>query len=217
MAAPADAYARTKAIEDTPDTPTTIEITFKEGVPTAIDGTPLPLDQLIMKLDQIAGENGIGRIDHVENRLVGIKSREIYECPAATVLLAAHKDLEDLTQEREVAHFKPIVEQKMSEIIYNGLWYSPLMKALVAFVDATQAVVNGTVRVKLFKGNVVCEGRKSPNSLYDKNLATYTAADEFDQEAATGFIKLWELPDKVYAQVQNKSQGQQVKEVHNAD
>lgn len=178
---------------------------------------PLPLDQLIMKLDQVAGENGIGRIDHVENRLVGIKSREIYECPAATVLLAAHKDLEDLTQEREVAHFKLIVEQKMSEIIYNGLWYSPLMKALVAFVDATQAVVNGTVRVKLFKGNVVCEGRKSPNSLYDKNLATYTTADEFDQEAATGFIKLWELPDKVYAQVQNKSQGQQVKEVHNAD
>lgn len=165
----------------------------------------MPLDQLIMKLDKLAGSHGIGRIDHVENRLVGIKSREIYECPAATVLLAAHKDLEDLTQEREVAHFKPLIEQKMSEIIYNGLWYSPLMKSLVAFVDESQVVVNGVVRVKLFKGNVICEGRKSPNSLYDKNLATYTSADEFDQEAATGFIKLWELPDKVYAQVQNKN------------
>lgn len=169
-----------------------------------------------MNLDKIAGENGVGRIDHVENRLVGIKSREIYECPAATVLLAAHKDLEDLTQEREVAHFKPIVEQKMSELIYNGLWYSPLMKAMVAFIDQTQAVVNGVVRVKLFKGNVICEGRKSPNSLYDKNLATYTAADEFDQEAATGFIKLWELPDKVYAQVQQNQQ-QKSKEVQDAN
>ena len=167
VAAPADAYARTKAIADTPDTPTTLEISFEEGVPTAINGEKQPLDQLIMNLDKIAGENGVGRIDHVENRLVGIKSREIYECPAATVLLAAHKDLEDLTQEREVAHFKPIVEQKMSELIYNGLWYSPLMKAMVAFIDQTQTVVNGVVRVKLFKGNVICEGRKSPNSLYD--------------------------------------------------
>ena len=169
-----------------------------------------------MNLDKIAGENGVGRIDHVENRLVGIKSREIYECPAATVLLAAHKDLEDLTQEREVAHFKPIVEQKMSELIYNGLWYSPLMKAMATFIDQTQTVVNGVVRVKLFKGNVICEGRKSPNSLYDKNLATYTAADEFDQEAATGFIKLWELPDKVYAQVQQNQQ-QKSKEVQDAN
>ena len=202
---PADAYDRTVSIEEAPDTPTTIEITFNEGVPTAIDGEEMPLDQLIMKLDKLAGSHGIGRIDHVENRLVGIKSREIYECPAATVLLAAHKDLEDLTQEREVAHFKPLIEQKMSGIIYNGLWYSPLMKSLVAFIDESQAVVNGVVRVKLFKGNVICEGRKSPNSLYDKNLATYTSADEFDQEAATGFIKLWELPDKVYAQVQNKN------------
>ena len=200
-----DAYDRTVAIEDTPDEPTTIQISFEEGVPTAIDGQKMPLDELIMKLDKIAGSNGIGRIDHVENRLVGIKSREIYECPAATVLLAAHKDLEDLTQEREVAHFKPIIEQKMSEIIYNGLWYSPLMKSLVAFIEQSQTVVNGVVRVKLFKGNVICEGRKSPNSLYDKNLATYTSADEFDQEAATGFIKLWELPDKVYAQVQQKA------------
>ena len=127
VAAPEDAYERTTPIEETPDQPTVMEITFKEGVPTALDGEELPLDQLIMKLDKVAGEHGIGRIDHVENRLVGIKSREIYECPAATVLLAAHKDMEDLTQEREVAHFKPTVELKMNELIYNGLWYSPLM------------------------------------------------------------------------------------------
>lgn len=136
-AAPEDSYERTTPIEETPDKPTVMEISFKEGVPVALDGEELPLDQLIMKLDQVAGENGIGRIDHVENRLVGIKSREIYECPAATVLLAAHKDMEDLTQEREVAHFKPTIELKMDELIYNGLWYSPLMKALVAFLNET--------------------------------------------------------------------------------
>lgn len=203
--APEDAYARTKPIEETPDEPTTLEITFAKGKPTAINDEKLPLDELIMKLDKIAGDNGIGRIDHVENRLVGIKSREIYECPAATVLLAAHKDLEDLTEENEVAHFKPIVEQKFTNITYNGLWFSPLMAALQAFIKQTQAVVNGVVRVKLFKGNVICEGRKSLNSLYDKNLATYTKADSFDQEAAAGFIKLWSLPDTVYAQVQNKN------------
>lgn len=203
--APEDAYARTKPIEETPDEPTTLQITFEKGKPTAINDEKLPLDQLIMKLDKIAGDNGVGRIDHVENRLVGIKSREIYECPAATVLLAAHKDLEDLTEENEVAHFKPIVEQKFTNITYNGLWFSPLMAALQAFIKQTQAVVNGVVRVKLFKGNVICEGRKSPNSLYDKNLATYTKADSFDQEAAAGFIKLWSLPDTVYAQVQNKN------------
>ena len=215
QSAPADAYDRTVALEDTPDTPDVIEITFDKGVPTKLDGEELPLEELIMKLDKLAGKHGIGRIDHVENRLVGIKSREVYECPAATILLAAHKDLEDLTLERELAHFKPIVEQKMSEIIYNGLWYSPLMKSLVAFIDQAQAVVNGVVRVKLFKGNVICEGRKSPNSLYDKNLATYTSADEFDQEAATGFIKLWELPDKVYAQVQKKALATKQEQINN--
>lgn len=206
--APEDAYDRTNPIEKTPDTPDIIEIKFDKGVPVAINGEEMPLDELIMNLDKLAGKHGIGRIDHVENRLVGIKSREIYECPAATVLLAAHKDLEDLTLEKEVAHFKPTIELKMSELIYNGLWYSPLMKALLAFLKETQKDVNGVVRVKLFKGNVICEGRKSPNSLYDEKLATYTSADEFDSEAAFGFIKLWELPDKVYAQVQNKAKAE---------
>ena len=159
-----------------------------------------------MKLDKLAGKHGIGRIDHVENRLVGIKSREVYECPAATELLAAHKDMEDLTHERDLAHFKPIIEQKLSELIYNGLWFSPLMDAIQAFLAETQKVVNGVVRVKLFKGNVICEGRKSPNSLYSEELATYTSADQFDQEAAAGFIKLWGLPTQVYAEVMQQNE-----------
>ncbi|MFB9768377.1 argininosuccinate synthase [Lactiplantibacillus modestisalitolerans] len=202
--APADAFDRTKALADTPDQPTTLEITFEAGVPVALDGEAMDLASLIIKLDKIAGEHGIGRIDHIENRLVGIKSREVYEAPAATVLLKAHKDLEDLTFERELAHFKPLIEQKLADTIYNGLWFSPLMDAMVAFIKQTQQVVNGVVRVQLFKGNVITEGRKSPNSLYDENLATYTAADSFDQQAAVGFIKLWGLPTQVNAQVQAK-------------
>ncbi|AUJ31400.1 MAG: argininosuccinate synthase [Liquorilactobacillus nagelii] len=204
--APEDAYDRTNPLEDTPDTPAIVEIEFKEGVPTAINGTSYPLAELIMQLDKLAGLHGIGRIDHVENRLVGIKSREIYECPAATVLIKAHKDLEDLTSEHDLAHFKPVIEQKLSELIYNGLWFSPLMLALKAFLKESQKNVTGVVRIKLFKGNVICEGRKSPYSLYDKKLATYTSADEFDQESAAGFIKLWGLPTQVYAQVQAKNQ-----------
>ncbi|GAB7168412.1 hypothetical protein TUA1478L_04080 [Lactiplantibacillus plantarum] len=160
--APADAFDRTKALADTPDTPTTLEITFEAGVPVALDGESLNLADLIIKLDQIAGEHGIGRIDHIENRLVGIKSREVYEAPAATVLLKAHKDLEDLTFERELAHFKPIIEQKLADTIYNGLWFSPLMEAMVAFLKQTQQVVNGVVRVQLFKGNVITEGGSHP-------------------------------------------------------
>ena len=206
QSAPADAYDRTVALEDTPDTPDVIEITFDKGVPTKLDGEELPLEELIMKLDKLAGKHGIGRIDHVENRLVGIKSREVYECPAATVLLATHKDMEDLTHERDLAHFKPIIEQKLSELIYNGLWFSPLMNAIQAFLAETQKVVNGVVRVKLFKGNVICEGRKSPNSLYSEELATYTSADQFDQEAAAGFIKLWGLPTQVYAEVMQQNE-----------
>lgn len=207
QAAPADAYDRTNALEDTPDEADVIEITFEQGVPTKLDGEKLPLAQLIMKLDKIAGKHGIGRIDHVENRLVGIKSREVYECPAATVLMKAHKDIEDITLEREMAHFKPLIEKQIADMIYNALWFSPLMKALQAFLKESQKDVNGVVRVKLFKGNVICEGRKSPNSLYDEKLATYTSADEFDQEAAAGFIKLYGLPQQVYAQVHQKIAG----------
>ncbi|MEK1383127.1 argininosuccinate synthase [Limosilactobacillus fermentum] len=204
--APDDAYDRTVALEDTPDTPDIIELTFEHGVPTELNSEKLSLATLIMTLDKLAGKHGIGRIDHVENRLIGIKSREIYECPAATVLLAAHKDIEDITLERSLAHFKPVIEKQIADMVYNAQWFTPLMTALLAFLKESQQDVNGTVRVKLFKGNVICEGRKSPNSLYDENLATYTVADSFDSEAAAGFIKLYGLPTQVYAQVHQQDQ-----------
>ncbi len=204
--APKDAYARTNALEDTPNEADVITLTFENGVPVKLNDEALQLDILIQKLDKLAGKHGIGRIDHVENRLVGIKSREVYECPAATVLMAAHKDIEDITLEKSLAHFKIYIEDKLADVIYNGLWFSPLMNSLLAFIKESQKDVNGTVRVKLFKGNVICEGRKSANSLYDEKLATYTSADEFDQEAAAGFIKLYGLPTQVYAQVHQKGE-----------
>lgn len=203
--APEDAFDLTNSIENTPDTPEELTIDFEQGVPVALNGTKYKLAELIQEVEAIAGKHGIGRIDHIENRLVGIKSREVYEAPAAAVLMHAHKDLEDLTFERDLAHFKPVIEQKLANTIYNALWFSPLMSAMQAFLKDTQKVVNGTVRLKLFKGNIITEGRKSANSLYDKNLATYTSSDEFDQEAAVGFIKLWGLPTQVYAQVQEKA------------
>lgn len=204
--APEDAYARTNALEDTPNEADVITLTFENGVPVKLNDEALQLDVLIQKLDKLAGKHGIGRIDHVENRLVGIKSREVYECPAATVLMAAHKDIEDITLEKSLAHFKIYIEDKLADVIYNGLWFSPLINSLLAFIKESQKDVNGTVRVKLFKGNVICEGRKSANSLYDEKLATYTSADEFDQEAAAGFIKLYGLPTQVYAQVHQKGE-----------
>lgn len=199
--APEDAFGITSAVEDAPDTPEYVEIEFKEGKPVAIDGQEMKLADLIQKLNVMAGAHGIGRIDHVENRLVGIKSREIYECPGAVTLLAAHKEIEDLTLVREVSHFKPILENELSNLIYNALWFSPATKAILAYIKETQKVVNGTAKVKLYKGSARVVARKSPNSLYDENLATYTSADSFDQDAAIGFIKLWGLPTQVNSQV----------------
>ncbi len=205
--APEEAFGITTAPEKAPDTPEYIEIEFKVGVPVAVNGEELSLAKLIQKLNVIAGKHGIGRIDHVENRLVGIKSREIYECPGAITLLTAHKEIEDLTLVRELSHFKPIIENELSNLIYNGLWFSPATEALIAYIKNTQTVVNGTARVKLYKGHLQVVARKSPNSLYDENLATYTSADSFDQDAAIGFIKLWGLPTQVNAQVQASSKG----------
>ncbi|MCP7108729.1 argininosuccinate synthase [Listeria monocytogenes] len=201
---PEAAYDLTVSLEDAPDTADIVEITFDAGIPISLNGENMSLANLILTLNEIAGKHGVGRIDHIENRLVGIKSREVYECPAAVTLITAHKELEDLTFVREVAHFKPIIEQKISETIYNGLWFSPLTEALVAFLKSTQKFVKSTIRVKLFKGHAIVEGRKSPNSLYDENLATYTSSDTFDQDAAVGFIKLWGLPTKVSAEVNSK-------------
>lgn len=201
IAPPEVAYDLTVSLENTPDTPEMIEIEFVAGVPVALDGSKYELSDLIQQLNSIAGKHGVGRIDHIENRLVGIKSREVYEAPGAVTLMTAHKELEDLTFVKDVAHFKPLIEQKITEMIYNGLWYNPLTESLLAFLKSTQKYVNGTVRVKLFKGHAIVEGRKSPNSLYDENLATYTSSDTFNQEASVGFIKLWGLPTKVHAEV----------------
>ncbi|EEK71235.1 Argininosuccinate synthase [Bacillus mycoides] len=203
-APPEDAYEMTLALEDTPNKPEFVEIGFEAGVPTTLNGTAYSLSELIKTLNALAGKHGVGRIDHVENRLVGIKSREVYECPAAMTLITAHKELEDLTLVKEVAHFKPMIEQKLTELIYNGLWFSPLKQALNAFLQETQKNVTGTVRVKLFKGHAIVEGRKSEYSLYDEKLATYTAQDEFNHDAAVGFISLFGLPTKVYSQVNQK-------------
>lgn len=207
-APPKGAYAITAELEDTPDVPDMVEITFDAGVPVALDGEAMSFYEIIDELNILAGKHGIGRIDHVENRLVGIKSREVYECPGAMTLMKAHKELEDLTFVTELAHFKPTIENQLADVIYNALWFNPLTDALIAFLKETQKYVNGVVRVKLFKGNAIVEGRKSENSLYNENLATYTSADTFDQDAAVGFIKLFGLPSKVHAEVQSKVQEQ---------
>ena len=202
--APEDAFGITNSPEEAPDTPEFIDIEFKEGKPVALNGKEMKLADLIQEVNAIAGKHGVGRIDHVENRLVGIKSREIYECPGAITLLTAHKEIEDITLVREVSHFKPILENELSNLIYNALWFSPATKAVIAYIKETQKVVNGTAKVKLYKGSAKVVARKSPNSLYDENLATYTSADSFDQDAAVGFIKLWGLPTQVNSQVNNK-------------
>ena len=204
VAPPEEAYGLTKALEHTPDIPEIVEIEFVKGKPVSLNGEQMKLADLILKLNAIAGEHGVGRIDHVENRLVGIKSREVYEIPGAKVLLTAHKELEDLTLVKELAHFKPVIEKKLSEIIYDGLWFSPLRPALEAFLAETQQYVNGTVRVKLFKGHAIVEGRKSPNSLYNEKLATYSKEDEFNHNSAVGFIELWGLPTVVASTVYKK-------------
>ncbi|WP_199711514.1 argininosuccinate synthase [Planomicrobium sp. Y74] len=201
---PADAYELTNALEDTPDTPDVVEIEFVKGVPVKLDGIAYTFKELIFELNHLAGKHGVGRIDHVENRLVGIKSREIYEAPAAMTLIAAHKELEDITLVKEMAHFKPVIEKKLTELIYEGLWFSPLRTALEAFLKETQEFVNGTVRVKLFKGHSIVEGRKSPNSLYSEQLATYSTDDTFNHQSAVGFIELWGLPTVVNAVVNKK-------------
>lgn len=202
--APEAAFDWTNPIELTPDQAEYVEIDFEQGVPVALNGEKQPLVQLIETLNELGGKHGVGRIDHIENRLVGIKSREVYENPAALILINAHKELEFLTLPREVSQFKTQIDQQMAKIIYDGLWYSPLRSALDAFVDETQKVVSGKIRVKLHKGNHMVVGRQSENSLYNEELATYSKGDAFDHNAAVGFIKLWGLATKVYSEVHNK-------------
>jgi argininosuccinate synthase len=201
--APEEVYAWTKNPETLENTePAYLEITFEHGIPTALDGEEIDGVTLIETLNKKAGDYGIGRIDHIENRLVGIKSREIYEAPGAVVLLAAHKALEDLTLSRDQARFKELVAGEYSRMIYNGQWYSALHQDLASYVQSTQRFVSGTVRMKLARGRCAVVGRKSENSLYSHSLATYDSGDQFDHNAALGFIKLWGLPLKTQAQVQ---------------
>jgi len=201
---PADVYAWTKDPRRCPDEPAYVEIGFKHGVPVSIDGKPTDPLEIVTTLNRVGGDSGVGRIDHLENRLIGIKSREIYEAPAAVLLLQAHQALEDITLPKEVARFKELVGQQWAQMVYDGLWFSPLRDALYAFVTETQAHVTGDVRLKLFKGSSTVVGRKSPSQLYQLSLATYGRGDAFDQKAAAGFIKLWGLGVRTAAQVQGR-------------
>ncbi len=201
---PADAYLHTVAPENAPDIFEEVSIEFVKGIPVAVNGKHLDSVALVTLLNEIGGKHGVGRIDLIENRLVGIKSREVYETPGATILHFAHKELERLTLEKSVAHYKTLISQEYANLIYNGLWFTPLREALQAFVDKTQERVTGIVKVKLYKGTLRVTGRSSAYSLYDPALATYTADDQFDHTASEGFIKIYGLPYKTYSRVDER-------------
>lgn len=191
---PDDIYALTKSPAEAPDAPAYVEVEFEKGVPVAVNGVAMPLTELINSLETIAGVHGVGRIDMVENRLVGIKSREIYEAPAGIVLHNAHRELEGMVIPKDLQRLKQRMAQEYADIVYNGLWFTPTREAIDAFVANVQPRVTGTVRLKLFKGDCRVVGRKSSYALYDQGLATYDAGDKFDHSAAEGFIKIWGLP-----------------------
>ncbi|WP_400209886.1 argininosuccinate synthase [Candidatus Methanarcanum hacksteinii] len=201
---PEEAWGWTTNPKNAPDEAEYVEIEFEKGVPVAVNGKKMEGVKIIEELNAIACKNGVGRIDHVEDRLVGIKSRETYECPAATVLIKAHRGLEFLTLQKDVLEYKRGVEQRYSEIIYNGLWYGVLRESLQAFIEKTQEFVTGVVRLKLYKGSVMVVGRKSEYSLYDEGLATYAKGDEFNHESALGFIYCWGLPNKTTSRAHKK-------------
>ena len=199
---PDDVWTWTKSADQTPNKPAYIEIGFEKGIPVTLNGKEMDGVSLIQKMNELAGLHGIGRIDHIENRLVGIKSRETYEAPAAIVLLQAHKALEAMTLAKDQLRFKEKTAIEIADIIYNGLWFSALNRDLSAYLQSSQRFVTGTVRVKLFKGNSMVVGRESPKSLYNLSLATYDKGDKFDAGAAVGFIHLWGLPVVTQAQIQ---------------
>jgi argininosuccinate synthase len=201
-APPEDAFARTAPPSERPVDPTEIEVTFERGLPVAVDGRRRSLADTIRALDTVGGSYGFGRVDMIENRRIGIKSRELYEVPAALALIHAHRALEDLTLEREVGHAKPALEQRWADLVYDGQWFSPLRHAIDAFVEATQTHVSGDVRLRFEPGSCTVVGRRSAHSLYDLSLATYGAGDAFDQADAEGFVRLYGLPLKVWAATQ---------------
>jgi argininosuccinate synthase len=196
-----DVFELTASPENAPDEPRYVEIGFDEGLPTSLDGEELPLVELIAELNRVAGEHGVGRVDMIEDRLVGIKSREIYEAPAALAIVQAHRELETLTLTKDVLRFKSTVEQRYAELTYDGLWFTPLKTALDAFIEEIQKTVTGTVRLKLYKGSSTVAGRTAPQALYNKDLATYDPNSTFDETAAAGFIALWGLPARQWAGV----------------
>ena len=191
--------------EMAPDKPTYVTIHFEQGVPTAIDGKEMGAVELVAKLNQLGGENGIGLLDIVENRLVGMKCRGVYETPGGAILYHAHQVLETITLDKETSHYKALVAQKLGEIVYNAQWYSPLTEAILSFVKTTQKTVTGDVTLKLYKGNMINAGVTSPYSLYDPEIATFDEDKVYDQKDSAGFINLYGLPIKVYAKMKTKN------------
>jgi len=198
---PDDTYLKVVKPEKAPATPDYVTIGFDSGIPVKLNGRKMALAGIIRKLKKLGEKHGIGRIDMVENRVVGIKSREIYESPAATIIIAAHKQMESLTLDRETMHFKETIQPRYAELIYYGLWFSPLRNAIAAFMDETQKSVMGDVRLKLYKGGCTVMGRRSPYSLYSMELATYDTGDQFDHSSAKGFIDIFGLPSRVIAAI----------------
>lgn len=201
-----DIYQMITPPEKAPDKPTFVEIGFEQGIPKTIDGKEYDGVALLRTLNKIAGENGVGILDIVENRLVGMKSRGVYETPGGTVLYKAHRSLESLTLDRDTMHFKSLVAQRYAELVYDGLWYSPLREALDAFVNATQKTVTGTVKVKLYKGNCMPVAIESPYSLYHRGIASFGYSELYDHKDAAGFINLFSLPLKVRGLMRKKAE-----------
>jgi len=206
---PADAFEWTVSPEEAPDEPGYLDLSFQEGAPTRANGRSMEPLKLISYINEFAGSHGVGRIDHMEDRLVGIKSREVYECPAASVIIEAHRDLEKLVLTRHELDFKAQVERQWAWLVYSGLWLEPLRLALDRFISATQHRVTGTVRLKLYKGSAQVVGRSSDYSIYNVDLSTYNRNSTFDQKSAVGFIELWGLQSRVAASLNSQVEEKQ--------
>ena len=191
--------------ETAPDKPTYVTLHFEKGIATAVDGKEMGAVELVETLNKLGGENGIGLLDIVENRLVGMKCRGVYETPGGAILYKAHKVLETICLDKETVHYKALVAQKLGELVYNAQWFTPLTKAILSFVKTTQETVTGDVTLKLYKGNMINAGVSSPYSLYDPEIATFDEDDVYNQSDATGFINLYGLPTSVYAKMKAKN------------
>ncbi len=191
---PEDAYVMTNPLSQVPSKPAYVTLEFDKGIPVKLNGNKMKLVDMIEELNEIAGNYCIGRVDQIENRVVGIKSREVYESPAGTVMMTAHEELESMIFDREYLHYKRLISERYAELVYYGLWFTPLKEAMDAFIARHQNKVTGTIKMKMDRGNLIVAGRKSPNALYSESLATYSTGDTFDRASAEGFIKLWGLP-----------------------